>query len=104
MSTLSSRPVAAPSAPTSQELMKAAAPSMNILKWLSRMMVYPDQGQHTVLAVHQMIKDALACMGLLDYAVVAIPSPSAHELHYDVAVKAIVGPYVVFKVSFVVRP
>jgi hypothetical protein len=85
--------------------MDAAAPSVNTLQWVSGMIRFPNDSQKAVSAAYNMIEELLAGMMLLDFVVMAAPSPAADELHYDVAVKPLeLAPFVAFKVIFRVQP
>jgi hypothetical protein len=103
MAQLSSRPVPS-TAPTSQQVIAAAMPAANIVRWVTSMIWFPDDSPRTMRNAAQTIEDALVCLELPDFAVVVVPG-TIHELHYDVAVKPIPnGPFVAFHVAFRIQP
>jgi len=105
MTKLTSRPDPLPPIPTKYDLLEAAKPAVNILTWVSQRVVYPDDSSHSISTAFDMIEEALECLMLPDFVVMAAPSPSYRELHYDVAVKPLRdAPFVSFKVIFRVQP
>ena len=105
MTKLTSRPVPVSAGPTKKQLMDAAAPSVNTCTWVSGAIRFPNDSQRSISSAYQMIEELLKGMMLVDYVVMASPTPRADELHYDVAVKPLeAGTFVAFKVVFRVQP
>ena len=104
MASLTSRPAQPASALSQQEIVDAARPAANIVNWLTSMIRFPDDSLSAVRGAQQTIEDALGCLMLHDYAVVAVPGTMT-TLNYDVAVKPFEhGPFVAFHVAFQIQP
>lgn len=100
MAVLSSRQPTAPVAPQ-QAVIDAAQPSVNIVLWLSSMMKFTEDSPEQVQGAQTMLEEALECMLLEDFAVLAVPGISTNYLHFEVAVKPFVkAPYVFFRTQF----
>lgn len=105
MASLSSRPIKAkPVIPSQQELLEASRPAANVVTWLTSLIRFPDDSLGSVQTAKQTIEEALECLMLADYLVVAVPGTML-TLHYDVAVKPFEhGPFVAFQVAFKIQP
>ncbi len=100
MPTLSSRPLVPSTKITQQDVMEAAQPSINIVSWLARTMKFQDDHPRTVRAAQGVIEEALDCMVLRDYAVLALPSIARH-LAFEIALQPLsVHVVVYFNVQF----
>jgi hypothetical protein len=85
-------------------VLEAAQPSINLIGWLGRTLKFRDDHSSTIAAARIVIEEALECMVLQDYAVVAIPGPKTH-LVYEVAVQPLkMHALVYFKASFLIQP
>lgn len=100
---LSSR-TAAPTI-TVDEARAMVAPAVNVLAWVSRATVFPDDSQRSLDTAFQIIQDLLECMAFHHHAVITMPSPSLYELHYEVAAQPLEESAVItFRVVFCVQP
>lgn len=105
MTKLTSRPEPVNAKATRREMVIACQPAMNILRWLSTKLSYKDDSQKTMNAVYEMLEEALVCMELFDFAIMAAPTTSSAELHYSVALKKLEEyEYVACRVIFQVHP
>jgi len=105
MVVLSSRPSQpVNSGPSDQEVLDAAAPAANILNWVATIVRFSDDSPRAVREGAQTIEDALSCLLLPDFSVVAVPGLIGF-LHYDVAVRPLAAAaFVSFKVQFRIQP
>lgn len=105
MPILTSRPAQAQGRRTDEETRLAAAPAVNIAEWVAGMVQFPDDSDRAIRGARQTLEDALECLMLHDFAVIASFSSQVNMLAYEVAVKPFAdGPFVVFKTAFRIQP
>lgn len=101
MPILSSRPSDEPS---DDDIITAALPAVNIVTWLCDVKFFRDDNPGTIITGREFLEDALNCLMLVEYSVVALPG-TARFLVYEVVVKPRPGPaYVSFKAQFRILP